>query len=197
MALDSQLPILNPYSPTPDPPVRLFLTGFMGCGKSTAVHRVAARLGWTSIDLDRLTAVHAGRLLRELFAESEATFRAAEAETLARTLDRHRVVVATGGGTLLAPGAMERVKEVGRVVYLRLSAEALAARLDGDSVRPLLQENEKALQGEVLYRRVEKLLAARVARYEEADLTIDTEGKTPEAVARAIAEAAYGWGVSA
>jgi shikimate kinase len=165
-------------------PRRLYLTGFMGSGKSVTARALAARLGYTFIDLDRLVAVLAGRSLPDLFAEGEAVFRAAERETLAKTFDKKQIVVATGGGTLVAPGAMEAARAAGCVVYLRLPAEVLVARLEADPApRPLLRGPDgQPLQGAALRARVEALLAARAERYEQADVAVNAEGRTPEEV---------------
>jgi shikimate kinase len=177
--------------PPPPFPRRLYLTGFMGSGKSTVAEALAYRLGYTFIDLDRLVAVLAGRSLPDLFAEGEAVFRAAERETLDRTLDKRQIVVATGGGTLVAPGAMEAAQAVGRVVYLRVSVGTLAARLEADlAPRPLLQGPDgQPLRGEALRARVEALLAERAPRYEQADVVLDADGQTPREIALAALHA--------
>ena len=177
--------------PPPPFPPRIYLTGFMGSGKSAAAVSLAYRLGFTSIDLDKLVAVLAGRSVAALFAEGEAAFRAAERETLEKTFDRPQVVVATGGGALVAPGAMEAAQAVGRVVYLRLPTDTLVARLEADPTpRPLLQDPDgQPLRGESLRARVAALLAERAPRYEQADVTIEAEGLTAREIAVAAAHA--------
>jgi shikimate kinase len=177
--------------PPPPFPQRIYLTGFMGSGKSATAWSLAARLGFTDIDLDKLVAVLAGRSLAALFAEGEAVFRAAEREALEKTFDKSQVVVATGGGALVAPGAMEAAQAVGRVVYLRLPSASLVARLEADSVpRPLLQGADgQPLEGAALRARVAALLAARAPRYEQADVVIDVDGLAPQEAAVAVVHA--------
>jgi shikimate kinase len=174
--------------PPPPFPQRIFLTGFMGSGKSTAARVLGYRLGYTFVDLDKLTAVLAGRSLAGLFAEGEAAFRAAERETLEKTFGKEQIVVATGGGALVAAGAMEAARAVGRVVYLRLPADTLAARLEADPApRPLLQGPDgQPLRGAPLRARVEALLAERAPRYEQADAVLDSDGLAPDALAEAV-----------
>lgn len=175
--------------PPPPFPRRIYLTGFMGSGKSAVAVSLADRLGFTSIDLDKLVEALTGRSVAALFSEGEAVFRAAERETLARTFDKPQIVVATGGGALLDPAAMEAAQSVGCVVYLRLPADSLVARLDADpKPRPLLQgPGGTRLRGEVLRSRVEELLATRVPRYERANVVLDVEGLTPREIGRAAA----------
>ncbi len=177
-----------PTSPFALPTPRLYLTGFMGSGKTTAAWHLASRLGWTWMDLDRLTAVLAGRSVAALFAEGEAAFRRAEADTLARTFDTRNVVVATGGGALVQPGAMERAKAAGTVVYLRLRPETLAARLAGDTSRPLLLGADgEPLDDEARLARIETLLAERAPIYERADVVVDADALSPYEIAEAVA----------
>ena len=174
-------------------PSRIYLTGFMGSGKSTVAWALAHRLGWTYVDLDRLIEVLTRRSVADHFAEGEAAFRSAEQATLARTFDRERIVVATGGGALVAPGAMEAARAVGHVVYLRLNPEALAARLEADATpRPLLTGPTGRLQGTALQTRVAALLAERGPWYAQADLTVEADGLSPDAVAVAVEAALAG-----
>jgi shikimate kinase len=135
--------------------------------------------------------VLAGRSLTDLLAEGEAAFRVAERETLEKTFDKQQVVVATGGGALVAPGAMEAARAAGRVVYLRLPPEALVARLEADPTpRPLLRGPDgQPLRGEALRARVAALLAERAPRYETADVTVDADGLTPGEVGLAALDA--------
>ena len=174
--------------PPPPFPQRIFLTGFMGSGKSTTARILGHRLGYTTTDLDRLTAALAGRPLTDLFAAGEAVFRAAERETLQKLFDKSPIVVATGGGALVAEGAMEATRAAGCVVYLRLSTDALAGRLGGDPTpRPLLQDpNGQPLRGDALRARVSSLLATRAPRYEQADVVLDVDGLAPAEVATAV-----------
>ena len=83
---------------SPNP--QIYLTGFMGSGKSTVGPLVGARLGRRFLDLDDLIAERAGRAIPAIFeAEGEAGFRRREADAL-RAVSREdgRAVVATGGG---------------------------------------------------------------------------------------------------
>jgi shikimate kinase len=78
----------------------IVLTGFMGAGKSTVGRLVAARLGWTFLDLDGHLESRAGLSVPEIFAlHGEAHFRRLESSALASALGQPRTVLALGGGT--------------------------------------------------------------------------------------------------
>lgn len=172
---------------------RVYLTGFMGSGKSTVGPILANVLGVGFCDLDAAIARGAGRPVAALFAEEgEAAFRAREAEALRATAALGSVVVATGGGALVQPGAMAWAKAHGAVVYLRVPLDALVTRLARTrNVRPLLVGPDGArLSEEALRPRVADLLAAREPVYRQAHLQIEPDprgvGYTVDAVGRAL-----------
>jgi shikimate kinase len=79
---------------------RLVLTGFMGAGKSTIGRLLAARTGWTFLDLDVHLEARAGATIPELFAQhGEPYFRRLESTALASALGRTNTILALGGGT--------------------------------------------------------------------------------------------------
>lgn len=79
---------------------RLVLTGFMGAGKSTIGRMLAARLGWTFLDLDTHLEQRTGATIPQLFERhGEAHFRRLESTALASALGRSNTVLALGGGT--------------------------------------------------------------------------------------------------
>jgi shikimate kinase len=91
----------EPLPPELSPTLRhIVLTGFMGAGKSTVGRLVAARLGWTFLDLDDHLEARAGLSVPEIFAlHGEAHFRRLESSALASALGQPRTVLALGGGT--------------------------------------------------------------------------------------------------
>ena len=77
--------------------MRIYLTGFMGCGKTTVGRRLAQRLGVPFVDLDEEIERRAGMTVRQIFEQQgEPAFRQMEAEALRGTLALPDVVVATG-----------------------------------------------------------------------------------------------------
>jgi len=156
------------------------LIGFMGTGKTAVGRRVAARLGCPFVDTDTLIEERAGRPIPRIFAEDgEAAFRQLEAEVVDAAAGRDGVVIATGGGVVLRPENMARLRQTGVIVALRADPKAILARVGG-SVRPLLAGDPEGS--------IRRLLAERDVLYGEADLAVDTTALSPEdAAARVIA----------
>ncbi len=164
--------------------------GFMGSGKSTAGRLLAQTLGTAFHDLDELIEASQKKTISRIFAENgEAFFRNLETEQLKEWLeDSEEGVLALGGGTPLREQNREVLKQSGALcVYLKVNPETVVERLMNDQTRPLLagcaDEAEKL-------EKVRTLLSARESVYESAaGLVVETDGKTPEAVAEVIAEA--------
>ena len=79
---------------------RIVLTGFMGSGKTTLGRLVAARLGWTFLDLDHYIESRTGLSVPEIFAlHGEPHFRRVESTALVSALGKPNTVIALGGGT--------------------------------------------------------------------------------------------------
>ena len=161
----------------------------MGSGKSTVGVKLAERLAWAFVDLDRRVERLAGRDVPTLFAGGEGKFRRLESAALRSLLaepgfGRRGVVVALGGGTVADPGNLAVVKGGGRSVYLRLSPAALARRLGmagQQEARPLLRDAEDP---DALAGRLSRLLADRVASYESCDLVINADASPGDVAAR-------------
>lgn len=120
----------------------LVLVGLRRSGKSSVGRVLAAELGRPFLDLDEEVARLAGRspgvLLRE---EGETAFRAWELRALSHVSPGEGLVLAAGGGTPLDPEAARLMTSLGRVVYLHVPLEELAARAAADPApeqRPLL-----------------------------------------------------------
>jgi shikimate kinase / 3-dehydroquinate synthase len=157
------------------------LTGFMGTGKSSVGRLLAATSGRTFVDTDELIAQRAGKPVAAIFAEEgEATFRAQEAALVRELAGQPGLIIATGGGMLLDEANASALSEGNRVFCLRASAAEIVRRLDGDGgARPLLAGGQPAEQ-------VAALLAERAAAYARFE-PLETEGRTPQEIAAAIA----------
>lgn len=159
----------------------IYLTGFMGAGKSAVGRELARLLRRPFVDLDAAVEREAGASVAALFARrGEAAFRRLERKALLRAAKRPGAVVALGGGTLLDPRHRAAVRK-GVLVALSCSRAELVRRLRPErDVRPLLA-------GGSLSARVGKLLAARRAAYSGSDFVVSTTANSAKAAARIIA----------
>ena len=150
--------------------MNIILTGFMGTGKSSVGKRLAKRLGWRFIDLDRLIEGAARMPVAAIFAQrGEPVFRRLERRCINRVIHGRQQVVATGGGAFVDPQNRTRLKASGPVICLtarpRIILDRVGHRLDA---RPLLQGKPNPLE------RIRTLLSQRAKAYVQADITIDT-----------------------
>lgn len=157
----------------------LFLSGFMGTGKSTVGPLLARRLGRPLLDLDARISEVAEASVAEIFArEGEDGFRRRERAAIDALIDGEPAVIALGGGAVVDPEVRRRVREAGTLVTLTAQIETIRARLAGDTSRPLLRQRGDA----------ERLLRARAAAYADADLVVVTDERSPAAVTEAIVD---------
>ncbi len=166
---------------------RIFLTGFSGTGKSRVAPLVARSLGLKCIDTDKLITEQAGRSITAIFElEGESEFRHVEQQALHRAAKESNVIIAVGGGAVRSPENRRTMSEAGLVVCLEATPQTILERLRaGDTPveeRPLLASADPL-------DRIIELKAHRQKYYSLADIVIDTEGKTPDAVAETLVEA--------
>lgn len=167
----------------------LILVGLPGSGKSTVGALAAAELCVGFTDLDGVVEAMAGVPITEIFAtRGEAAFRELEREAMDAALLGSPQVIAPGGGWAAQPGNLAAAEDRALVMYLAISPEAAARRLDGDMTRPLLAG--AAQPREML----EQLLLAREPFYRLAAIEVDAESGPPEFVAKAVVSAARGVG---
>lgn len=155
----------------------IFLVGMMGAGKTTIGRSLAKMLGREFIDLDQAIEARCGVPVSHIFeVEGEEGFRKRETLLLDEYSQQPGIVLATGGGAVLAAQNRHMLAERGVVVYLRASDDELYRRVAKDRNRPLLQTaNPRA--------RVTELLTQRAPLYEEvAHVAFDT-GSMPIAQA--------------
>ena len=150
----------------------LAITGMMGSGKSTVARHLGRLLGRRVVALDERIAARAGKPISAIFAEDgEPAFRALERAEVAAL--RGPLVADLGGGAFCSRANREHLLSVGRVVFLDVSAAEAARRIGGDTGRPLAASWEP-------------LLAKRRPLYGRANLRVEVDGLTAEAVVRRI-----------
>ena len=164
-------------------PEQIVLVGLPGSGKSTVGPILAGRLGWAFTDFDTRIEADSGMSVREIFQHSgEAEFRRLESDLTGRLASVPRTVLSPGGGWILRntlPHAL--------LVWLKVDPKEAIERMGGEAGdRPLLRA--APLEG------LSQLLAEREHHYMRADITIDTNGKSPDAVAAEIVAAIETYG---
>ncbi len=107
----------------------VILIGMPGSGKTTLGTELSELLGYGYIDSDSVIVAREGKRLNEIIAEvGREGFLDIEGKINAE-LSASRCVIATGGSVIYRDFAMQKLKEMGTVVYLKLSYEVIAARL--------------------------------------------------------------------
>lgn len=152
----------------------VYLTGFMGSGKSTVARLLAERLGWDFIDLDSEIEAAEHTTIAQIFEQrGEAEFRRIESEVLQKILRQIQniapSVVALGGGTFAQPGNCLMMEGHGISVWLDCPFETLQQRIPEAESRPLARNPEQ-------FRR---LFEERQAAYARADYRVEA-GCAPE-----------------
>lgn len=158
----------------------VILIGMPGAGKSTVGVVLAKKMGYCFVDSDLVIQEKTKKLLHEIIREEGLQGFLEVENQINASLEVDNAVVATGGSVIYGSEAMEHLKEIGTVVYLRLSCRTIARRL-GD-----LHERGVALKkGQTL----ESLYQERIPYYEKyADITINCERKSIRRIVEEIAE---------
>lgn len=155
------------------------LIGMPSSGKSTAGKAVAKKLGWGFLDCDDLIVNRTGNSLSQLIAERGMDGFLQIENEVNRSLSCCRTVVSTGGSVCYLPEAMEHLKKLGKVVYLKLSAEEVARRIKSFEKRGVVMRGNIST--------AEELAAERAPLYERyADVSVDCAGKSVEETANEI-----------
>lgn len=164
--------------------MKIFLIGFMGCGKSTLGKKLSAKLNVKLIDLDHQIETLTGGSVGDYFStHGEDAFRKLESETLQTHPYPENCVIATGGGTPCFFDNMEWMNNNGITIYIEMTPLNLAKRLEkGMAKRPLLKD--LTLEGVVGF--IENKLAERDAFYQMAKLKLNGVNLTAELIRTAI-----------
>lgn len=155
----------------------LVLVGLPGSGKSTVGAMLADRLGRTFLDFDVEIERRESASISSIFAEKgEQAFRLLERKLTEELRDLGNMVLAPGGGWIADPEVVAILRPPARLIYLRVRPETALKRLGAAAgTRPLLSRPDPAAE-------MQKLLEARRALYQGADLEIGSELLTPQQV---------------
>ena len=166
------------------PKKQIYLTGFMGTGKSTILNCLHEICGLEKIEMDEQIVREEGMSIPDIFAEKgEEYFRNLETDLVKRISAIENVVVSCGGGSVLRDENAALMKENGCIVFLRATPETIYERVKDSTNRPILNGNMN-----VEY--IRELMEKRRPRYEAvADICVDTDGKDVDAISEEILKA--------
>jgi shikimate kinase len=168
-------------SPLGDRGIKVFLVGFMGCGKTYWGRQLGQKLGIPFFDLDKQIEEKEGRTINEVFAEEgEEYFRLLEKDVLHLVTESHEsFVLATGGGTPCYYNTIDYLKKQGTVIWINCSVDCLFNRLKEEKeARPLIKD----LSDEQLHTYIVKKYADRKIYYEQATVTVLEENLNIETI---------------
>lgn len=159
----------------------IVLIGMPGAGKSTIGVVLAKILGYHFLDSDLVIQERENRRLHEIIsAEGTEGFLKIENEVNA-SLDAERSIIATGGSVIYGKEAMEHLKEIGEVVYLKADYLTIRKRLGNLEKRGVALKPGQTLRD---------LYEERTALYEKyADVTVDEQGLGTEETIDAVLDA--------
>ena len=163
---------------------RIFLVGYMGAGKTTIGKVLSKMAGLTFIDLDYYIEGRFRKTVSQLFAErGEEGFRTIEHNMLHEVAEFEDVLVSTGGGTPCFFDNMDFMRQQGTTIYLQVSVEELAKRLElCKQTRPVLKNRS----GGKLKDFVQDSLATRTSFYEQAQIIFNADRLMTEVDAAAL-----------
>jgi shikimate kinase len=159
------------------PSCNIFLVGLMGSGKTTIGKILARHRGLEFFDSDHEIVARCGVSIPTIFEiEGEAGFRRRETCVIEELSQHQGIVLATGGGAILAPENRIALKSRGTVVYLRCQPQELYSRTRHDKNRPLLQTGDPLAKLKELY-------VARHSLYmDTADMVLDSGRQSTHAL---------------
>ena len=169
----------------------IFITGFMGAGKSKIGSLLALRLKRAFLDTDQMIEERAGKTISEIFAEEgEEHFRRIEQECVKTAASRRDAVISLGGGAVTRQHNLDLVQKEGVLVCIEADVETILDRVSRREDRPLLaglsQEKKRA--------KIEEMLAARAPFYARADIKVQSsDGQPPRKTMEILLESLEKW----
>ncbi|WP_343128155.1 shikimate kinase AroK [Buchnera aphidicola (Takecallis taiwana)] len=160
----------------------IFLIGPMGAGKSTIGFQLSKHLGMSFYDSDHEIEKRTGVDISWVFdIEGESGFRVREEKVISELTQMNKIVLATGGGSILSKKIRNILSARGVIIYLKVAIEKQLLRTNRSKHRPLLNTTESS---EMVLRR---LANVRNPLYEEiSDITINTNNQHTKSIVNYI-----------
>ncbi|WP_085523379.1 shikimate kinase [Tuberibacillus sp. Marseille-P3662] len=156
----------------------IYLTGFMGAGKTTVGRELGHRMSMPVWDTDDMIEQVSRKEVQEIFQEEgEARFREYERDII-RNTSFNNAIITTGGGAVVNENNRRFMLQNGIVIFLYCDPKAIVKRLANDTTRPLLDKDKEE--------RINQLFIERFDDYIEADYTVNTTMKSSQNVVSEI-----------
>ena len=161
----------------------IFLTGFMGTGKSTIAGELSRQTKMTQMEMDEEIVKRQGMSINDIFEKyGEAYFRDLESNLLIELESHGGMVVSCGGGVVMRRENVEHMRKSGRIILLTASAETIYRRVRNSPDRPILNNH-------INVEFISELMEKRREAYEAAaDFIVETDGKAVLQICEEIRE---------
>lgn len=147
----------------------IYLTGFMGAGKSVVGEELARQLNREFYDTDKLIEQSVGVSIVQIFEKhGEEYFRDIETEVIRNISNQKNAIIALGGGAVISQKNRLNIENSGILIYLKWDVNLLLERILSDLSRPQVVRLDEATRKEKLI----ELFNSRKSIYEQAKITI-------------------------
>lgn len=160
----------------------IVLIGMMGCGKTTVGRELAETLSdYFYVDIDLEIEKSTQKKISEIFLKhGESFFRMLETEKIKKfSQNGQKQIISTGGGAFENEENRSILRKNGIVIYLKASPDEIYNRIKNETHRPLLRKDFSV-------EKIDSILKMRETNYKKADITIDTNSKTPQNIVKEI-----------
>lgn len=159
-------------------PSLIFLSGFMGAGKTAIGQLLADELDRPFLDLDDKIVEMAGQSIPKIFKDSgEPAFRTLERRALLEVIREFEGIVALGGGSIQNQHMLDHIKLNGLLIFIETPITVILDRISTDKNRPLLQDEDGNIKSrEELEQELNELYHERLPLYEQAVIKITNDG---------------------
>ena len=163
----------------------IFITGFMGSGKSTIGQKLAAQLQMPFVDIDDRIEKRQGQTIKEIFNEyGESFFRAIEQQEVLRQCEKsEKAVISLGGGALISETSRTAILECGILIYIESSPENIWRRTHHSTRRPLMPRGDSP---EDSVHKITALMKQRSAGYQAAHIKVNRDHMEADEVVRIL-----------
>ena len=168
----------------------IYLTGFMGTGKSRIGKKLSKKLNVNFIDTDDVIESKYQKSITQIFEIlGEDKFRKIETEIISELINKGSVsIIALGGGSLICEKNQKLVSETGILIYIESGLDMIWERTKNKTKRPLLLVNGKFPTKLLFMEKAKELMKERLKGYNNAQIKINRDDKEAEEVVEEILE---------